>query len=393
MQYHAIVILGCAVGLVLARRRLAVIGCCVLLYLIGPTIFAGVYGHSYYAVANLVFFLVAMGLSIVGLLERGGWRKAFGVALFVATLAAAVYQHQTLYLPLQHHPNRWPLRIAEMIRLTTKPDDVIVIYGYEWSPEIAYYAQRRALMLPHWVDAKEADAAFRELDKLSVGAMVIIRPEFGEGWRPPSAEEYAKQRQRWKLSSAACYRDQACEVYPPVRCQAAYQDYWQAKTSLSEGKLDAALDRFNLAIAGFPDDPAFYFGRAQCYILRNDLTNARNDCARAVELAPTAFFWSQRAIILLGASEQPGGNPVEVWQLLGDALASADQVILAQPQQPLGYRIRSQVLSALGRTEEASGDARRASDLSIPPARTLDSMARLVIHPEGNDAGKRHEGR
>ena len=151
MQYHAIVILGCAVGLVLARRRLAVIGGCVLLYLIAPMIFAGVYTHSYYAIGTLVFFLAAMGLSIVGLLERGGWRKVVGVVLFAATLAAAVYQHQTLYLPLQRHPNRWPLRIAEMIRRTTKPEDVIVIYGCEWSPEIPYYAQRRALMLPQWI--------------------------------------------------------------------------------------------------------------------------------------------------------------------------------------------------------------------------------------------------
>ena len=56
MQYHALVLLGCAVGVVLARRRLAVIGGCVLLYLSAPMIFANVYGHTYYAIGQLSSF-------------------------------------------------------------------------------------------------------------------------------------------------------------------------------------------------------------------------------------------------------------------------------------------------------------------------------------------------
>ena len=268
-----------------------------------------------------------MGLSIVGLLERGGWRRAMGVGLFAAALVAAVYQHQTLYLPLQQHANRWAVRIAETIRRTTKPEDVIVIYGCDWSSEIPYYAQRRALMLPPGSIGKAAESAFRELDSLSVGAMVIVGPQFGQGWRPPSAEDYVKQRRRWNLSSAACYRDQACEVYPAACYEGAYQAFGQAMNSLNEGKLDAALDRFNGAIAGFADDPSFYFGRAQCQMFRGDMTSMRSDCTRAVDLAPTDVTWGQRALILLNASRQPGGNPAEVRQLLDDALASINQEI------------------------------------------------------------------
>ena len=212
--------------------------------------------------------------------------------------------------------------------------------------------------------------------------MVIVSPEFGQGWRPPSAEEYVKQRQRWKLSSVPYYRDQACEVYPPARYEAAYQDYWQAVSSLTEGELDAALDRFNRAIARFPDDPPLYFGRARCHMLRRDITSMRSDCTRAVELAPTDIAWSQRAVVLLNASRQPGGDPAEVRQLLGDALASINQVILVQPQEPLGYSVRSQIFSALGRSEEALGDTRQAGALSDPSPRKLDRGAWLIVSPK-----------
>ena len=38
--------------------------------------------------------------------------------------------------------------MARYIRLNTPPDSRLVIFGHDWSSEIAFYSERRALTLP-----------------------------------------------------------------------------------------------------------------------------------------------------------------------------------------------------------------------------------------------------
>ena len=90
-----------------------------------------------------MFLLLAAALSVVGLLERPGWRRPAGAVLLAALLGAGLYRHQTLYLPLQQRADRWPVLLGEAIRRHTNPDDVVVVYGGDWSSEIPYYAGAR----------------------------------------------------------------------------------------------------------------------------------------------------------------------------------------------------------------------------------------------------------
>jgi hypothetical protein len=34
--------------------------------------------------------------------------------------------------------------------MRTTPEEVILVYGYDWSSEIAYYSERKAIMVPTW---------------------------------------------------------------------------------------------------------------------------------------------------------------------------------------------------------------------------------------------------
>jgi hypothetical protein len=60
------------------------------------------------------------------------------------------------FLPHVLHPaGTDQIAIAKQLKVQTRPDQIIVIYGQEWSPVIPYYAERRALMEPTFVPESE----------------------------------------------------------------------------------------------------------------------------------------------------------------------------------------------------------------------------------------------
>ena len=62
------------------------------------------------------------------------------------------------------YPRDRPLMaIARTVKAHTSADGVVVIYGQEWSPEVPYYAQRRAVMEPSFVPHAEVIARMGRL--------------------------------------------------------------------------------------------------------------------------------------------------------------------------------------------------------------------------------------
>ena len=73
------------------------------------------------------------------------------------------------------------VRIARELSARTKPDEVIVVFGMNWDPEVPYYARRRALMWPGWGDpspeGKDVAKAVRNLAGYKIGAVVSCSRE------------------------------------------------------------------------------------------------------------------------------------------------------------------------------------------------------------------------
>lgn len=62
---------------------------------------------------------------------------------------------------------------ARAIRDRTKPDDVVLVYGMEWDPSLAYYAERKAVMFPaSLMTLEQIKSAAKWADSLNVGAIV-----------------------------------------------------------------------------------------------------------------------------------------------------------------------------------------------------------------------------
>lgn len=152
---------------------------CVVSYLIPPAIFTNLYFiHDYYASANGIFLIGAVGFAIIALFEAPKMAPA-GWVLLGLTLICAVSGHRILFYPMQTFPNQEILKAADYVKSHVPKDTIFVCDSGDWAAVLPYYAERKALMLPmeptmaHDIVGK----ALLNLKDQKVSALVIIEPE------------------------------------------------------------------------------------------------------------------------------------------------------------------------------------------------------------------------
>ena len=115
--------------------------------------------HDYYGYASAIFFILFAVASLHGLTLTWKWLR-WPVGLFFLVLATGQFLHyrHTLYYGSQI--DDWGVAkrdFAVSIQQYVKPDDVLLIFGEDWSPFIAYYSQRYANMVRwegYWVEGR-----------------------------------------------------------------------------------------------------------------------------------------------------------------------------------------------------------------------------------------------
>lgn len=131
--------------------------------------------HNYYAYGNAVFLLAAAGFVIVGLMERGGWARRLGLALVILLPAASAYSYYSGYYYEAQSLDAKP-GVAAAVRTLTKPNEVVLIWGRDWSSEIPYYARRRAVMDYMNSSDREMESVLAGLRRDEVGAALFCGP-------------------------------------------------------------------------------------------------------------------------------------------------------------------------------------------------------------------------
>ncbi|MBS0662191.1 MAG: hypothetical protein JSR48_02930 [Verrucomicrobia bacterium] len=118
-------------------------------FLAGPLIFANLYFvHDYYFYACGVFLLGAVALAWNQLLDLPGYSSAAKWSVVIATLILQFGTYAAAYFPSQYRSNRSrPPELATALAAATEPNDVILVFGEDWSSEIAYYSRRRTVMV------------------------------------------------------------------------------------------------------------------------------------------------------------------------------------------------------------------------------------------------------
>jgi hypothetical protein len=142
------------VALALASRRALWIGIAITIVAPIATFFNLYTVHEYYLCAVTPAIAMLLGVGLVSLARAWG---ASDKTLPIATAAAlALWAATTLWLT---HPywslayshisaaNNETLATATGLAENSAPNDLVVMDGYDWSPEILYYARRRGTML------------------------------------------------------------------------------------------------------------------------------------------------------------------------------------------------------------------------------------------------------
>lgn len=137
------------------RRTIGLVLLLALLFLLPMAVFFNLYMvHGYYVYANGILLLVAVALIIGDLSSRGLPRllAAFCLLLAFGFFSGKHYLHS--YYPLQGNGYRYQ-DMKYYVDLKTKPDDLLVFFGADWSSELPYYLGRRAVMFPESLTTAE----------------------------------------------------------------------------------------------------------------------------------------------------------------------------------------------------------------------------------------------
>jgi hypothetical protein len=143
------VVVVAALGVAVARRRAGLFVGALGLF-VGPfLVFTNLHVvHDYYAYANGVFLVAAVAAAVLALLESGGGRRVAAVALLLAAAGCEIRAYLRDVRPRQTRAVQSPRdsELGRLVRARTRPGDVLVVYGEDWSPVLPYYLERRAIM-------------------------------------------------------------------------------------------------------------------------------------------------------------------------------------------------------------------------------------------------------
>ena len=221
-------------SLVMVRRRLPEVAVCLLLYLIDLLMFTNLYIiHDYYCYANNIFLVIAVGLAIVAMSEVGRPARRWALAGTVLLLGSMVVEYHQTFQPIQARDQSSMKTLGTAIHDRTRPDDVIVVLGFDWSSEVPYYSRRRLLCLANWVtEAGRMDTVPRHPRPLS-NRRGRHRPVGGEANLPRRADSRAcdyrgssANPRQSTLRTSSCYEPTGRIRHPdrPIRKWATNYD-------------------------------------------------------------------------------------------------------------------------------------------------------------------------
>jgi hypothetical protein len=166
--------------------------------------------HEYYQFANSVFWTTCVGLAIFYTCEP--YAKKYRLHYF-ALLASFIISN---YVFFEKHyfadkireisiTNNRTLKLSDYLKKHTTENQPIIIYGLDWSSELAYYAERKSLTLPwqRWdIEAIENTEKFLKNDNPS---SIVLCPVSNQN------EIHKAIRKKYPTISATKIQD--CEIY------------------------------------------------------------------------------------------------------------------------------------------------------------------------------------
>lgn len=172
-----LLIIGVAAVRAYRWREAVYASCAVVLFLTTFLLFPNLHiQHNYYQCANAIYLI--LGAAVI--LSSMGSSKRVAMVCVVAVVMALQIQtfragYQTLQATVADPLESRTLQVANAVRNSVGKDAAIMVFGYDWSAEIAYYSERRAVTVPNWGDlpSKVAEQPERFLGGVPLGGVVV----------------------------------------------------------------------------------------------------------------------------------------------------------------------------------------------------------------------------
>ena len=187
----AIVLLGFCAAIVPPRYRRAAAWCAGF-FLVGPLVFTNLYyRHDYYYCANALFLLMGAGFLLAGIWDSPRLPRAARLAAVGLFLGSQLALFNDSYGDYHRRESQPPPGIALLVRELVPADDVVLIYGWDWSTLVPYYAQRRVVSVPlgRERETKVLEDILRRLPPRRVTALLIRYSD-----KLPPAPEFIRER-------------------------------------------------------------------------------------------------------------------------------------------------------------------------------------------------------
>ena len=136
-------------GVFAPRRHRLVALAAAAAYAAGPLCFFNLYFvHDYYFCANAAFLAVSLGVLVAGLWENPRVPRVASVlvALLIGGLQILGFRHGLDFYFRNRPPG--PPPIAAAVRAVVPPEQSVLLLNWHWNPQLLFYVERKALMLP-----------------------------------------------------------------------------------------------------------------------------------------------------------------------------------------------------------------------------------------------------
>ena len=106
--------------------------------------------HNYYQYANSIFLVAAVGFGVASI--AGAGRPALSFLLVLVLVAGEIGYFRSAFAPLvtADYSGQRSVQVGAAVKQLTQPGEAVLVLGDDWSSEIPFYGERKALVLPYW---------------------------------------------------------------------------------------------------------------------------------------------------------------------------------------------------------------------------------------------------
>lgn len=162
-----------AAALLFGRRAVAWVVVLLVLYAIPFAMFTNLHMiHDYYQYANGLFVVCVVG--VVAWHARPGWRRWIAFALIGGTVVCMIQRNWKYeWKHMIAKTDGWTTMLIGAAVRDLPEDGVLLVFGYDWSSEMAYYGEHRAITVPAWTSPEQLEV-IRSHPEVIAGGQPIV---------------------------------------------------------------------------------------------------------------------------------------------------------------------------------------------------------------------------